>query len=51
MSRNPTPAEMRAIVQTTELRARIELRNKEAARAQLLRIQLLIAQRTVRTSK
>jgi hypothetical protein len=44
MSRNPTLKEIEA-VKMAESRARLVLRNKEAARAQLLAIQLLLAKR------
>lgn len=46
MSRNPTLAEL-AAVRAAESKARLTAKNKEAAREQLLRIQLLLARRPI----
>jgi len=50
MSRNPTLQELAAI-KVVEARARLVAQNKEAARAHLLRIQLLLARRPIPSSK
>ena len=47
MAQNPSLQEHRAL-RAAELRAAILERNKQAAREQLLRIQLLLAQRPIR---
>ena len=46
MSNNPTLLEKKALEMVT-VRANLEARNKEQARIQLLRIQLLLAQRPI----
>ena len=45
MSSPPSVKEMRTLIQL-ETRIRLEQKNKEAARAELLRIQLLLARKT-----